>query len=173
MWRGVWLRSLFSFQALAEDSGLLERGVDNSGARTLGSSLRGSFIDWPWFLAAVELADREPRGQCWSMSLVVARDRRFALASAATAFFTIWRKFSNSWSSFCSSAKMDGRRPSRKYLSIVGSAGAPTGSYANKIDCRCSRCAAHSNTDSCWCWETRLNWLRMLLAKARSSPSFV
>ena len=62
---------------------------------------------------------------------------------------------------------MDGHRLSRKYLSIVGLAGAPTELYANKIDCRCSKCATYSNTDSCWCWETRLNWLRMLLAKAR------
>ena len=129
MWRGVWLRSLFSFQALAEDSGLLERGVDDSGARTLGSSSQGSFIDWPWFLALVELADREPQGQYWSMSLVMARGRRFALVSATTAFFTIWTKLPNSWSSFCSSAKMDSRRPFWKYLSIVGLAGAPIESY--------------------------------------------
>ena len=107
------------------------------------------------------------------MSLVVAWDRRFAFALAATAFFTIWRKFSNLWSLFCSSAKMDGHRLSLKYLSIVGSAGAPTRLYANKIDYRCLKYAAHSSTDSCWCWETRLNWLRMLLAKARSSPRFV
>ena len=107
------------------------------------------------------------------MSLMMARDRRFALALAATAIFTIWRKFFNSWSSFCSSAKMDGRRPFRKYLSIVGLAGVPYGLYANKIDCRCLRCAAHSSTDSCWCWETRFNWLRMLLVKAQSSPRFI
>ena len=85
-----------------------------------------------------------------------------------------WVMWRGVWlrSLFCSSAMMDGRRPSRKYLSIVGSAGAPTGLYANKIDCRCSRCAAHSNTGSCWCWEIRRNWLRMLLAKARLSPRF-
>ena len=45
------------------------------------------------------------------MSLVVAQDRKFVLALAATIFFTIWRKFSNSWSLFCSLAKIDGRKP--------------------------------------------------------------
>ena len=106
------------------------------------------------------------------MSLVVAQDRRLALALATTAFFTIQIKFSNLWSLFCSSAKIDGRRLSWKYLSIVDLARAPTGSYANKINCRCSRCATHSSFDSCWCWETSWNWLRMLLAKAWSSPRF-
>ena len=85
------------------------------------------------------------------MFLVMAPDRRFALALAATALFTIWKKFSNLWSLFCNSAKIDGRRLSQKYLNIVGLAGAPTGLYANKIDCRYSKCAAHSSTDSCWC----------------------
>ena len=107
------------------------------------------------------------------MSLVVARNRKFALALAATAFFIIWRKFSNSWFLFYSLAKMNGRRLSWKYLSIVDLAGAPTGLLANKINCSCSRCAFHSNTDSCWCWKTRLNWLRMLLAKTQSSLRFV
>ena len=85
------------------------------------------------------------------MSLVIAQDRRFALASATTVFFTIWIKLSNSGSSFYSSAKMDGHMHSRKYLSIVGLAGAPTGLYTNKINCKCLRCAAYSNTDSCSC----------------------
>ena len=152
-------QSFFSRQALAEDFGLLEWEVDNFGARTLGSFSRESFIDWPWFLAAVELADQKPQEQCWSMSLVVARDRRFALALATTAFFTIWTKLSNLWSSFCSLAKIDGRKPSWKYLSIVGLVRAPTGLYANKINCKCSRCAAYSNIDFCWCWKTCLNWI--------------
>ena len=93
------------------------------------------------------------------MFLVVARDHRFALALATTAFFTIWTKLSNLWSLFCSSAKMDGYKLFWKYLSIVGLVRAPTGSYANKIDCKCSRCAVYSNTDSWWCWETCLNWI--------------
>ena len=67
---------------------------------------------------------------------------------------------------------MNGLRPSRKYLSIVGLAGASTGLYAHKIDYRCSRYAAYSSTDSCWCWKTYLNWLKMLLAKAQLSPWF-
>ena len=67
---------------------------------------------------------------------------------------------------------MEDRRPFRKYLSIVGLVGALTRSYANKIDYRCSRCAAHSSTDFCWCWETCLNRLRMLLAKPQSSSRF-
>ena len=79
----------------------------------------------------------------------MAQDRRFALALAATAFFTIWSKFSNLWSSFGSSAKIDSCRSSWKYLSIIDLAGAPTGLYANKIDCRCLKCAAHSSTDFC------------------------
>ena len=44
-------RSFFSRQALAEDSELLERGIDDSKARTLGFSYRRSFINWPWVLA--------------------------------------------------------------------------------------------------------------------------
>ena len=107
------------------------------------------------------------------MFLMVTRDRRFVLVLAATAFFIIWRKFSNIWSSFCSLAKIDGCRLFRKYLSIVGLVRASTGLYANKIDCKCSNYAAYSNTDSCWCWETNLNWLKMLLAKIRSSIRFV
>ena len=85
------------------------------------------------------------------MFLVMARDRRFALALAATAFFTIERKFSNLWSLFYSLAKMDSHRPFRKYLSIVDLAGAPIELYANKIDCSYLKYAAYSNIDSCWC----------------------
>ena len=73
---------------------------------------------------------------------------------------------------FCNSAKMDGHRPFRKYLSIVDLTRAFTGSYANKIDCKYSRCTVHCNSDSCWYWEIHLNRLRMLLAKVRSFPRF-
>ena len=121
----------------------------------------------------VKLTNWEPWGQCWSMFLVVTRDYRLALALATTTFFIIWTKLSNSWSLFCNSAKMDGRKPYQKYLSIVDLVGAPTRLYANKINYKCLRCAAYFNTDSCWCWETRLNWLRMLLAKVQLSPRFV
>ena len=102
------------------------------------------------------------------MFLIVAQDCRLALASATTVFFTIWTKFSNSWFSFCNSAKIDGRRSFQNYLSILGLVEALTGSYANKINCRCSKFADHSNTYSCWCWETRI-----LLAKARLFSKFV
>ena len=146
-------RFFFSYRALAEDSELLEQGIDNFGARILGSSSHGFFIDWPWVLAltAVMWADREPQRQCWSISLMVAQSCRLALASTTTAFFTIWTKLFNSWSSFCRSAKKDGLRPFWKYLSIVGLAGTSTRSYANKINYRYSRCIAYSSTDSCWC----------------------
>ena len=107
------------------------------------------------------------------MSLIMARNRRLALALATTVFFTVWIKLSNSWSLFCNLAKINGRRPSQKYLSIVDLIGASTGLYANKINCRCSKCAVYSNTNFCWYWETRLNWLKMLLAKARLSSRFV
>ena len=100
-------------------------------------------------LAAVVWADQELRGQCWPMSLVVARDRRLALASATTVFLSIWPKLFNSRSLFCNSARIDGLRLSRKYLSIVSLTEALIRSYANKIDYKCSKCAAHSNTDSC------------------------
>ena len=76
------------------------------------------------------------------------------------------------WSLFCSLVKIDRHRPFWKYLSIVTLAGALIGSYTNKIDSRCSRCAAHSNNNSCWCWETYLNWLKILLVKTQSSPRF-
>ena len=103
----------------------------------------------------------------------MARDRRLALALAMIIFFTIWIKLSSLWFSFCNSAKMDGRRPSQKYSSIISLIGALTRSYAIKINYKCWRCAANSNTDFCWYWKTRLNWLRMLLAKAQSFPRFI
>ena len=106
------------------------------------------------------------------MFLVVARDRKFALALVTTAFFIIWIKLSNSWILFYSSAKINGRKPSRNYLNIVGLAKAPIRLYTNKIDYRYLKCTSHSNTDSCWCWKISWNWLKMLLAKAWSFLRF-
>ena len=54
----------------------------------------------------------------------------------------------------------------------MGLAEAPTGLYTNKINYKCSSCAAHFSTDFYWCWEIYLNWLRMLLLKAQSFPKF-
>ena len=94
------------------------------------------------------------------------------LASASMVFLTIWSKLSSSRSRYSSSAKTEDFRPSRKYLSIIGLVGAPTGSYSNKMDCRCSRWATQSSTDSAWYWESYLNLLQMLLAKAWLFPRF-
>lgn len=66
------------------------------------------------------------------MSQMVAYKCRFALALTTTAFFTIWIKLSSLWFLFCSSAKIEDYRPSRKYLSIVGSVDALIGRYSNK-----------------------------------------
>ena len=114
----------FSFRAFSEDS---ERwGPDGASVPwTLGSSDRGSFMVLPWLL--VELAGRLPRGQCWSISLVLERGRRADLASASTAFLTIWSKLSSSRSRCSSSAKMKGFRLFQKYLSIVSSVGLQPG----------------------------------------------
>ena len=104
------------------------------------------------------------------MSLVVVWDRKFALTLAITVFFIIWTKLFNSWSLFYSLAKIDSHRLFLKYLSIVSLAGALTGLYTNKINCKYLKYATHSSTNFCWYRETRLNWLRILLAKSQSSP---
>lgn len=106
------------------------------------------------------------------MFQMMARGYKFALALAMTIFSTIKTKFFNLRSSFYNSAKMDGFRRSRKYLSIVDLARTPTRLYLNKIDSRCLRWATYSNTDSYWYWEKRLNWLKMLLANAQLLPRF-
>ena len=62
-------------------------------------------------------------GQCWSISLKLERGRKADLALASTAFLIIWSKLSSLRSRCSSSAKMEGLRPFRKYLSIVGRLG--------------------------------------------------
>ena len=128
----------FFFRAFSGDS---ERwGPDNDSVpRTLGSSVRRFFMALLWLLATVELAGQLSRGQFWSISLVLERGRRADLALTSMAFLTIWSKLSSSRSRCFNSAKTEGFRTSRKYLSIVGLVRAPTRLYSNKIDYRCSR----------------------------------
>ena len=108
-------------------------------------------------LAAIELADRQPQEQYWFMFLAVARDRKLALVLAKIAFFTIWTKHPNLWFLFYNSVKIDSRKFSCKYLSIVNLAKAPTGLYTNKINCKCSKCTAYSSIYFYWYWEIYLN----------------
>ena len=81
-------------------------------------------------------------------------------------------KLSSSRSQCSSSAKIEGFKPSQKYLSIVGLVEAPNGSYFNKIDYRYFRWLAQSNIDLAWYWRSRLNLPQILLAKARLSFRF-
>ena len=149
---GRWPRRrwfFFSFRALSEVSAFSKRwGGVASWVRGLGFSTLRSFTGLPWLLAAIELAGRVPRGQCWSVLQVAKQGRSAALASTSTAFCISSLKLSNSRPHCSISALTEGFGPSRKYLIIVGSLGAPSASNSNKMDCRCSRWEAQSSTDS-------------------------
>ena len=127
----------------------------------LDDALAGGFWEDLFFSKSLEslssfLVGRWPQGHQESICRVPDGAWRLALASALTVLSTTSSQESSSRSLTSNWARIEGRRPSRKYRIMVSLLGAATESNSRRTACRCSRCAAQSKTSSCWYWESLL-----------------